>query len=111
MFWIIQIIIISIIFILLIDHLINFLKNTLTLPKVKDLVSSTNKKYEIIYNIINKNNKSSTIPDLNNKSLTINDLNNDVLSNDILPNDDEISMKNELKDFLKNQLIFNKELN
>ena len=56
LFWIIQIIIMSIIFIFLIHHLITFFKSTLTIPKIKDLVN-TSSKYENIYNIIsNKEN-------------------------------------------------------
>jgi hypothetical protein len=43
--WTIQITIISLIFILLLHHLFQFFKNTLTVPKVKDLVNSPHKKY------------------------------------------------------------------
>lgn len=55
--WTLQITIISIIFIFLVHHLINFFKSTLTVPKIKDLVNSPNKKYEQIYNTISNSNK------------------------------------------------------
>lgn len=80
--WVIQISIISVIFIFLIHHLFEFFKSTLTVPKIKDLVNAPNKKYESIY---------STIYKTNSKEFTI------------VEKDDE-NMKNELKDFFKKQL-------
>jgi len=95
--WIIQITIVSFIFIFLVHHLINFLKTTLTVPKIKDLVNSPSQKYENMYNII-KNNSSS-----NTHSLTPN---SDYTLIDLLPikQDEPVSMKNELKNFLKKQM-------
>ena len=43
--WVIQITLISIILIFLVHHLINFFKSTLTVPKIKDLVNTSSKKY------------------------------------------------------------------
>ena len=85
--WIIQISIISIIFIFLVHHLIMFFKSTLTVPKIKDLVNSPNQKYQNIYDTISHKSTSYTDIDL----LPINDSNN-------------TDMKNELKSFLKKQL-------
>lgn len=90
--WIIQIIFISVLFIFLVHHLIIFLKNTLTTPKIKDLVTSSNKKYENIYNTINQ---SSTLQPI----ITFND-GSDIQSLPVL----QPSMKDELKHFLKSQL-------
>ena len=92
--WIIQITIISIILIFLVHHLINFFKSTLTVPKIKDLVNTPNKKYENMYDIIHNSNSSS------NTSPIISDEYNLV---DLIPKK-EASMKNELKNFLKKQL-------
>lgn len=92
--WIIQIIFISVLFIFLVHHLIIFLKNTLTTPKIKDLVTSSNKKYENIYNTINQ---ASTIN--LNPIITFND-GSDIQSLPVL----QPSMKDELKNFLKSQL-------
>lgn len=81
-YWIIQITIISIIFICLLHSLIDFYTSILTVPKVKDLVNNPAKKYETIYNII----ANAHIP----------------IESNYNPNKDD--MKNELKNFLKNQL-------
>lgn len=131
--WIIQISIISIIFIFLVHHLISFLKSTLTVPKIKDLVNSPMKKYQGIFDTIsnsnsNLNNKLNTSFDtshLNTNSYTDIDLlpteNINYISNTIAnadtnntqlniselnPNIPNASsgMKDELKLFLKKQL-------
>jgi hypothetical protein len=92
LYYIIRISIISIILIFLIHYLIVFFKNTLTVPKIKDLVNTTNAKYEKIYDII-KNNQEK--PEKSNNYTLI----------DLLPKQEEdSSMKNELKSFLKKQL-------
>ena len=123
LFWIIQIIIMSIIFIFLIHHLITFFKSTLTIPKIKDLVN-TSSKYENIYNIIS-NKENSKInnnfddkfddksvnyifneKDLLQTTTSIDDLKNNNTSTSIheLTYSNSNNMKNELKDFLKKQL-------
>jgi hypothetical protein len=97
--WIIQITIISIILIFLVHHLINFFKSTLTVPKIKDLVNTSNKKYENMYDIIHNNsnisptNNSNTSPIINDEYDLV----------ELIPKK-ETSMKNELKNFLKKQL-------
>jgi hypothetical protein len=83
--WIIQISIISIIFIFLVHHLLMFFKATLTVPKIKDLVNSPNQKYQNIYDTIS--HKSTSYTDI-----------------DLLPTVESNNMKNELKSFLKKQL-------
>uniref|UniRef100_A0A6C0KM39 Uncharacterized protein n=1 Tax=viral metagenome TaxID=1070528 RepID=A0A6C0KM39_9ZZZZ len=87
--WIIQISLLSIIFIFLIHHLLLFFKSTLTVPKIKDLVNSPNQKYKNIYETISNKNVSYT-------------------NIDLLPCQPDIkenkSMKDELKSFLKKQL-------
>jgi hypothetical protein len=107
-YWTIKTVIISIIFIFLIHHLIEFFKNTLTVPKVKDLVNIPTQKYEHIFNMINKKNydNNSITSNINNDLEKIN--NNINLSTNInsLPvvGDD---MKSELKKFLKQQMTNN----
>jgi len=108
LFWTIKITIISIIFIFLVHYLINFFKSVLTVPKVKDLVNSPNKKYESIYNTIKdyERNKSSEIATNINSSNVVEE---DYTLIDLLPstNENEVqkpTMKNELKNFLKKQL-------
>jgi hypothetical protein len=91
--WTIQITIMSIILIFLVHHLINFFKSTLTVPKIKDLVNTPIQKYENMFNVISNKKNINTLSDT--KDYTIMDL---------LPKSDDISMKNELKNFLKKQL-------
>ena len=106
--WIIQITIISFIFIFLIDHLIKFFTNTLTVPKIKDLVNNPNKKYESIYEILSHSNYKDTRENNNNNNNNSTDILNLPLplniSSDYHSKED---MKNELKNFLKNQLTMN----
>jgi len=89
LFWTLQITVISIILIFLVHNLFGFFKSTLTVPKIKDLVDGPVHKYENIYNTINSSSKTN--------------LSNDTSEN--APSDyDKKSMKNELKQFLKNKL-------
>ena len=97
--WIIQISLISIIFIFLVHHLLLFFKSTLTVPKIKDLVNSPNQKYQHIYDTISNNSSSSS-----SSSTT------GYTNIELLPlNNDNDSMKDELKSFLKKQLNKNVE--
>lgn len=101
--WIVQVSFFSIIFIFLIHHILLFFKETLTVPKVKDIVSSTNKQYSEIFSTINHstsddNNASYTPIDL----LPENDMDN--ANTNLNMSNIENDMKNELKSFLKQQL-------
>jgi hypothetical protein len=101
--WVIQATFISVIFILLVHHLIQILKDTLTYPKVKDLVNVPTKKYEDIYNVLNESrDRSSDTTPIHNL---------DIYTDKLLPDlettksvgDDDNNMKNELKNFIKKQ--------
>ena len=95
LFWIIKTAIICIMLIALIDHLINFFKSTLTVPKIKDLVNTTNQSYKNIYNTIKKSENNDTIS--TSEYTLIN----------LLPSSSQepsVSMKDELKKFLKTQI-------
>jgi hypothetical protein len=124
--WIIQITIISIILIFLVHHLINFFKSVLTVPKIKDLVNSPNEKYKNIYETISNNNYrrdyGNHAGNDNDRDVNINKINYTL--EDILPpnanttNTTSItnatahsnSMKNELKKFIKKQLVSDSSL-
>jgi hypothetical protein len=99
LYWIIQITLISIILIFLVHYLINFFKSTLTVPKIKDLVNTSPQKYENIYNIISSNSYDVKTSNANQKP-------DEYTLIDLLPvpEKEETTMKNELKDFLKQQL-------
>lgn len=71
--------ILSFIFIILSHNLYLFFKNNLTVPKVKDLVTTTDEKYNDMFNVINTQNE------------TINNIANE-----------GDNMKNELKEYIKN---------
>jgi hypothetical protein len=81
--WIFQITILSIIFIFLVHSLILFFKATLTVPKVKDLVNTSQKKYDKIFNVLSNTASKETIKDYTISSP---------------------DMKNELKNFFKSQI-------
>lgn len=115
--WIIQISIISIIFIFLVHHLLCFFKTTLTVPKMKDLVNSPAKKYQDIFDtIINPNTgtNSSFYSSNSNSNINSNSNSNDYTDINLLPTENPVSgssdMKDELKSFLKKQLNTNNEL-
>lgn len=120
--WIIQITIISIILIFLVHHLINFFKSVLTVPKIKDLVNSPNEKYKNIYETISHNNyrhSDNRMDNDNDRDVNINKISYTL--EDILPpntNTTSITnataqsnnMKNELKNFIKKQLVSDSSL-
>ncbi len=66
-----------------------FFKETLTVPKIKDLVNSPNQKYQNIYDTISHKSTSYT--------------NIDLLPSEVIPSEKN-NMKDELKSFLKKQL-------
>ena len=76
-------------------NLIGFFKSTLTVPKIKDLVNAPAQKYENIFNALAKGSNISV---------------EDTFSLDE-PKPNIKSMKNELKDFLKNKLKGNDNQN
>jgi len=86
--WTIKITIISLLLIILLHHIIEFLKSKLTVPKIKDLVNnSLEEKYKNMLNIINNNNNNNNLEN-NNRSI----------------NKEQTDMKFELKNFIKTQL-------
>ena len=104
--WTVQITIISIILIFLVHHIIGFLKNNLTVPKVKDLVNMPTQKYE---NMLKTISRTSTNHDYIDETCAtnINDLQSSTYMESLLPskpNTDSKTMKNELKSFLKDKL-------
>jgi len=99
--WILQSAIISAIFIFLIHYLVQFFKNTLTSPKIKDFVTLPAQKYKQMFDTINRDHHS------NAKSFVGESLNPMPETSDInaLPTTSESSsMKMELKNFMKQHL-------
>ena len=108
--WIIQISIVSFIFIFLVHHLIGFFKTTLTVPKIKDLVNSPSQKYKNIFDTTNTNLYTNSYTNLNTENFNTENTNtNSYTAIDLLPTSDfnaspKDAMKDELKSFLKKQL-------
>jgi len=94
--WTIQISVISIILIFLVHHLIQFFKDTLTVPKIKDLVNAPKQKYDDMFFVMNSSNKTNEFkePDYNF---------DEIYKQNLLPRQDLGDMKNELKNYLKTQ--------
>lgn len=102
--------IISFLFIFLIHHLLTFFKNTLTTPKIKDLVNIHTEKYDAIYNVIHDANRNMDLRQEEKKNIE------DVIDiRSLLPSsssgsqpplsqDTSMNMKDELKSFLKKQM-------
>ena len=98
--------ILSFIFIFLVHHLITFFKNTLTTPKIKDLVNIHTEKYDAIYDVIHHANKEPTIREKEReKAKEVIELSS------LLPSENPYSMKDELKSFLKKQMQSSSEMN
>ena len=127
MIWlIIQMSILSLIFILLVHHLLYYFKNSLTVPKVNDLINSPTKNYEKMFHIISSSKEKEFI--VKNTNTTDNVCSsgttkiNEIVSNEpfikereenrenILPlsnntnQPDKKTMKEDLMMFLKNQI-------
>jgi hypothetical protein len=117
LYWTIRTTILSTILILLVHHLINFFKSTLTVPKFKDLVNVPAQKYADMFDIINnpmpKNYGVSHDPSMKHNTSSSSDINslpnyettyNMAPTNETTKQVDNDNMKSELKDFLKKQL-------
>lgn len=110
LFWTVQTIIISIIFIFLVHHLITYFKQILTVPRTKDLVNSPIQKYNDMFKIISNSDTSSSSS--SSSQINISDYLPKNIESTMLPpesppvvsNETKTSMKNELKSFLKKQL-------
>ena len=94
LFWTLQITIISIILIFLVHNLIIFFKSTLTVPKIKDLVNAPAQKYEHMYNTMSSRDYTDSLlpPEIG------------IFKPGASPVPDVKSMKDELKNFLKNKI-------
>ena len=111
MFWILQQIVFSVIIILLIHYLYNYLKESLTTPKIKSistqdnhylekLIQTTEKQEQVL--IENKPNEINKTNEANKKTLNINHDKNSKNTKDGEDNEyNEDDMKNTLKNYIK----------
>ena len=107
-------IIISIIVLFVIDNIINYFKNNLTAPKIKDLINKPKNDYEKINSVIknmdknkNRENKDMENKDMENKDMENIDMENIDMKNKDMKNKDNLKLmdtnviKDEMKDFFK----------
>jgi len=88
MLWTIQVLVTSFVIIFVLHNLYVFFKDTLTVPKIKDMVKRPQQKYETLFRELRNNG-------INNGAN--NGANN---SNNVNANDESNAMKNELKRYL-----------
>ena len=79
LFWTLQSIVISLILIVLIHYLFYFFKNTLTVPKVKDLVNKPRERYNEVISTLN--NEKDSIPNKNDMDNELQNFLNDLKQN------------------------------
>jgi len=110
LFWVIKIIIFSITFIFLIHNIINFLLETLTVSKTKDMIQITNNNYKNIYEVLSHQIQENITP-IDSLPNTINTNTNTINTNTINTNtintissDKDDDMKNKLSNYLREQL-------
>lgn len=86
--------IVSIIIIFVVHNIFNYFKNTLTTPKIKDLINKPRNEYDKIKNVINSNGHIDSIAKYNNDNISTE-------TQSIRNNVDRDNIKSELKDFFK----------
>jgi len=93
MFWVVQVVIVSIVIIFLLHNLYIFFKETLTVPKMKDMVKRPQQKYESLFRELEELKRDHINTSNANGSSTANVSNASAnVSND--------EMKNELKRYI-----------
>ena len=114
LYWIVQITVVSVVFILVVHNIFHFLKNTLTVPKAKDLVDVHMEKYKHIYATLNENdtnfdylqqtndNSHSGTTNIDDIPIMTQDSENKGFGQLLTPNENK-NMKDELKNFMKKQ--------
>ena len=106
--WAIKISILSVVFIFLVHYLINFFKNNLTVPKIKDLVNVSAQKYDNMYSVIGNQPQQHSSKEYTTSKREEPGEELGYTDFDLLPqpnsSEEKESMKDELKLFLKTQL-------
>ena len=107
--WVLKVTLISFILILVVHSLIGFFRNTLTVPKLKDLVNGPTKKYENMYKTMSDHSMTDhPMSDHPMSDCTPIDVIYDRTEHNNRTNDNHesnnTSMKDELKDYLRKQL-------
>jgi hypothetical protein len=90
MFWFIQVSVVSLIIIYVIHNLYSFFKDTLTVPKIKDMVKRPQQRYDTLFRELRNQVHASNANEANANA-------NDANAN---PGSEADNMKNELKRYL-----------
>jgi hypothetical protein len=112
LFWVIKIITFSIIFIFLIHNIINFLLETLTVSKTKDMIQITNNNYKNIYEVLSHQIQENITPidslpntiNTNTNTINTNTINTNTNTINTISSDKDDDMKNKLTNYLREQL-------
>jgi cell shape-determining protein MreC len=100
MLWFIQVSVVSLIIIFVIHNLYSFFKETLTVPKIKDMVKRPQQRYDTLFREL-RNQVANTNPNANNSNNSNNSNNNsNNNANTVNSNSNADDMKNELKRYL-----------
>ena len=93
MLWTIQVLVTSFVIIFVLHNLYVFFKDTLTVPKIKDMVKRPQQKYETLFRELRNNGINNGANNSNNSNNSNNGIN-------VNANDESNAMKNELKRYL-----------
>ena len=101
-YWIIKVSILSFIFIFLLHYIYSFFISTLTIPKVKDLVTLPQQKYDELFNSLHfQHNKfTNDITDINNNGNNV-PASSTTIKMQSAPKQTTQAMKDELIKFMK----------
>ena len=100
--WIIQITALSLCMIAVMHYLYVFFKTTLTVPKVKDLVNRPQKQYDALFKGVTTQNRATDLSSGETTSISMLPPMQSQSASLSLPSSNTSSMKDELKQFLKN---------
>ena len=101
-YWIIKVSILSFIFIFLLHYIYSFFISTLTIPKVKDLVTLPQQKYDELFNSLHlQHNKFTNDIDINNNGNNLPASSTTTMKMQSAPKQTTQAMKDELIKFMK----------
>ena len=109
LYWTIKATIVSVIFILIVHNIFQFLRDTLTVPKIRDLVNTPNEKYRHMYDILQTNNRAAPVnvsgtTNIDDIVPVLSDSKPTIQAMGDVKTKVSMDMKNELKKFMKKQL-------
>ena len=83
MFWVIQVVVVSFVIIFILHNLYIFFKETLTVPKMKDLVKRPQQKYDTLFRELQRQRIQETDANPGSSGASSNDPANDAMKNEL----------------------------